>query len=380
MSRLIVLSLLSLGLAGGSALAAQAGAQTEKAATPAARPAQPPAAPLPARPPVPPPQPGVSQPAPPPPEVTPPEQVIARIGSQEIHEKDFEDMLRALAGPRRLEQMSRAPGGLARFRQQFLDSQVLAAKARKEGLQQLPEFKEEMKIQEDQVLVKLLMGEERAGSEGQRLKEKIDNPSEEEIKAFFERNAQRYDTPEKFTARHILVGLKGSPRMGDKGLTEEEAKARIAKIQAELAAGKKFEDLAKEYSDDPSNKASGGLIKDATFGSFVKEFEEAVRTQEIGKVGGPVKTVFGYHLIVVDSRTPKQPAVYEQVRERVKQQMIPERRQAVYREFIDQVQKEMGFVAVPTKPAAPAAANPPAGATPPAPAAKPSVKQEPKKP
>ncbi len=364
MPRLIVLSLLSLGLAGWTAVDAQAGALAAQPAAQKARPAaaQPPTPAAPAsRPPVPAPPPGALQPTPPKEEVIAPDQVIARIGSQIIREKDFEDALRLLAGPKRLEQMRQAPGGLTRIRQQFLDTQVLAAKARKQGLQQLPDFKEELKVQEDQVLVKLLMNEERDGSEGKRLKEKIDNPSEDEIKSFFERNIQRFEVPERFTARHILVAVKGSPRMGEKGLSDEEAKARIAKIQAELAAGKKLEDLAKEYSDDPSNKNTGGLIQDAPFGGFVKEFEEAVRKQEIGRVGDPVKTVFGYHLILVEGRTAKQPAVYEQVRERVKQQMIPERRQTIYAEFLEQARNEMGFVA-----GSPAPASPPSAAAQPA--------------
>jgi parvulin-like peptidyl-prolyl isomerase len=324
MPRLIALSLLSLSFALSNTPDVQARTSAEQTAA----------------------QPGVSQPPAPKQEVIPPDQVIARIGDQVIHEKDFEDSFRVVAGSR-FEQLSKAPDGLARFRQLYLDNQVLAAKARKAGLQRLPEFEQELKVQRDQILVRLLLNEEREGSEGQRLKQKAENPSEEEVKAFFGRNAQRFDVPERFTARHILVAVKGAPRMGDKGLSEEEAKAKIAKIQAELGAGKAFGYVAKEYSDDAATRNTGGLISDATFGGFAKEFEAAVRRQELGRVGDPVKTAFGYHLIVVESRTAALPAVYEQVRERVKQQMIPERRQAAYTDFLEQVRKEMGFVAVP---------------------------------
>jgi peptidyl-prolyl cis-trans isomerase C len=347
MARTILLSLSCLGLAAQTTLGAQA----------------PP--PPTARPPVPVAPPGIRPPMPAKAETIPPERVLGRIGAEVIHEKDFESWLTALAGPRRVEQMSRTPGGLSGPRQQFLDAQVFAAKARKEGLQKLPEFQEQLKIQEDLVLAKLLMNEERPGSDGQRLKERAESPSDEEIRAYFDENAQRYETPEKFTARHILVGLKSSPRMGGQGLTEDEAQARLAKIQEELAAGKKFEDLAREYSDDPGSKNTGGLLKDATYGVFVKEFEEAVRAQEIGKVGAPVKTVFGYHLILVESRTPRQAAVFEQVRERVKQQLILERRQAMYKEFVEQARQEVGFVAEPepaakptVEPGAPGSAKP----------------------
>lgn len=279
-------------------------------------------------------------------EAIPVDQVIARLGKRIIREKDFLEWMKITSG-KRFEMVAKLPGGLTRARHQYLDVQMLAAKARKARLQESAEFKKILAIQEDQALVGFMMSEDREGGEGQRLKQKAENPSEEQLKAFFEKNAQRYETPEKFTARHILVGLKGAPRMGDKGLTEEEAKARIAKIQDELKAGKSFESLAKEYSDDPGNKANGGLYKDAIYGSFVQEFQDAVRRQEVGKVGEPVKTMYGYHLILVEGRTPKQPGEFDKVKDRVKQQWTAEQRDSLRKAFLEETRKEMDFVSGP---------------------------------
>ena len=142
--------------------------------------------------------------------------------------------------------------------------------------------------------------------------------------------------------------------MGDKGLTDAEAKAKMAKIQAELKAGKSFADLAKEYSDDPGSKANGGLYKDIPFGRFAKEFEAAVRTQEIGKVGEPVKTAFGYHLIEVESRSPRQPGDFEKVKDAIRKQMVPERRQKLTKAFIEAAKQDVGFREVLPPPPAPA--------------------------
>jgi len=280
-------------------------------------------------------------------EPVPETQVIGRLGKRIILEKDLHDWMKAVAGAKQFETYVKNVPMMANVRQKYLENLVLAAKARKSGLEKAPEFASMLSAKKDEVLITLMMNQDRAGSKGAELKEKAENPSEEEIQAYFEKNAQRYETPEKFSARHILVGIKGAPRMGDKGLTEEEAKAKIEKIQGELKAGKTFEEAAKEYSDDPSNKNSGGLIKDASFGGFAKEFEDAVHKQEIGKVGEPVKTSFGYHLIVVESVTPKQAATLEKVRDRVKQQMTPERRDTLTKAFIEDAKKEMDFVAGP---------------------------------
>lgn len=275
-------------------------------------------------------------------EAIPEDQVIARIGKRIIREKDFLDWMKIAAG-KRFEQFARMPGGLARARQQYLDVQVLAAKARRSHLKESEAFKRLMRFHEDQALVSVLTDEDRDGSEGQRIKRESENPSEDQLRDYFEKNAQRYETAEKFTARHILVGLKGAPRMGDKGFTEEEAKARIAMIKAELQAGTSFESLAKEYSDDPGSKANGGLYKDMAFGAFAKEFEDAVRQQEVGRVGEPVRTVFGYHLILVESRTPRQPAEFEKVRDRVKQQWTSEQREFLRKAFLERARQEVDF-------------------------------------
>lgn len=276
-----------------------------------------------------------------------PETVIARVGTQVYREKDFHAFLKAMAGARQAESLLKNPGSLANLRQRYLDTLLLAAEARKDGLQKTPDFKEMVKLQEDQVLVRLLMAEDREGSVGAKLKAQAENPSQEEMMAFFEKNRQRYETPERFTARHIRVATKRTGTPAEQQASEAEAKAKLAKIQEELKAGKTLEALAKDFSDDLATKNSGGLIKESPYNRYAKEFEEAVRKQEIGKVGEPVKTDLGFELIQVDARLDKQPGVFENVKDRVKQQMLPERREAALKAFMEEAKKNVGFVSGP---------------------------------
>ena len=271
----------------------------------------------------------------------PPEgEVIAYLGKKKILYGDFVKWLKLMAGPR-AEMVRKNPANRAQVQKQYLELQVLAAKGRKDQLQTTPEFKAFHAALEQQCYARVLMDEDRPGSPVQKMKAKAENPTEEEVRAYFTANSERYATQEKFTARHILVSLKGTN--GGKGLTEEEAKGRLAKIQEELKAGKKLEDLAKDFSDDPGSKDKGGLYTDIPYGRFAKEFEEAVRKQEIGQVGEPVKTTFGYHLIQVVARHPKEPADFEKVKDSVRKQMIPERQEKLKQEFMDQAKQEVGY-------------------------------------
>ena len=89
----------------------------------------------------------------------------------------------------------------------------------------------------------------------------------------------------KATASHILVK------------TEEEC----SNIKKQIEEGTDFAKMAKEHSQCPSGK-QGGELGEFSPGQMVKEFDEVVFSDEVGKVHGPVKTQFGYHLINITSR------------------------------------------------------------------------------
>lgn len=88
------------------------------------------------------------------------------------------------------------------------------------------------------------------------------------------------------SARHILVE------------TEEACQA----LKTQIEAGADFAELAREHSQCPSGKEGGDLGK-FTQGQMVPEFDKVVFSGELGKVHGPVKTQFGYHLLEITSRT-----------------------------------------------------------------------------
>ena len=69
-------------------------------------------------------------------------------------------------------------------------------------------------------------------------------------------------------------------------------------ILARLEKGESFEALAKRFSKCPS-KSKGGNLGWFVKGDMVPEFENAAFNAKKGEVVGPVKTQFGYHLILV---------------------------------------------------------------------------------
>ncbi len=90
----------------------------------------------------------------------------------------------------------------------------------------------------------------------------------------------------KATARHILVN------------TKEECE----EIKSQIEAGSDFAEMAAEHSQCPSGQ-QGGSLGEFSPGQMVKEFDDVVFSEDLGKVHGPVQTQFGFHLIEITSRT-----------------------------------------------------------------------------
>lgn len=101
--------------------------------------------------------------------------------------------------------------------------------------------------------------------------------------------------PQKeYNAAHILV--------------ESEEKAKD--LKAQLDGGADFAELAKANSTDTGSGAAGGDLGWFGLGMMVKPFEDAVVAAEIGKVSEPVKSDFGWHLILVkETRIAEKPTL-----------------------------------------------------------------------
>jgi len=107
------------------------------------------------------------------------------------------------------------------------------------------------------------------------------------------------------TVRHILINTtEYNQQTGESKevRTDEEAKKLIDEVRGKLVANEDWDKLAKEYSEDPGSKDKGGLYEDTDTSGWVEPFKIAAFEQEIGVIGEPVKTDFGYHVIKVEKR------------------------------------------------------------------------------
>ena len=138
----------------------------------------------------------------------------------------------------------------------------------------------------------------------------LNKTSEEKIKNFYTKYLENFKTFKEFNASHILVN-------------EEDEAFQIIK---KLGNKSKFSKLAKSYSVGPS-KEKGGNLGWFRSGQMVKEFEEAVLKLKKGTITKkPVKTRFGYHIILLNdirnSRPKKINDIKQEIVKRIKQNSL----------------------------------------------------------
>lgn len=116
--------------------------------------------------------------------------------------------------------------------------------------------------------------------------------SRREVEDFYKNYSDSLPSiPPTVDISHILIELNPSEE------SLQEAHTKISKIEQLLKDGSDFEELAKEYSEDPGSASRGGDLGFVSRGDFVKEFEEVAFSLNEGDYSDIVQTQFGFHII-----------------------------------------------------------------------------------
>ena len=156
--------------------------------------------------------------------------------------------------------------------------------------------------------------------------------SDADKKAFYEENKDKFNIPETFEAIHILVD------------NESEAQNIINELNKASNKEAKFKELAKAKSKDPS-KANGGFLGKFAAEQMVPEFGNAVKLlQKGGYSKSPVKSQFGYHVILLKDKFPGKNLAYNEVQGEIEQVLIGNSFGKKVKELIDNLRKDAKIV------------------------------------
>lgn len=169
----------------------------------------------------------------------------------------------------------------------MINSKLALQAATAANVQASAEYQKELAVMQDDLARKVYID--------QQLTKKV---TDEEVKKVYDEYVANFKSEKEVKAKHILVD------------TEDLAKEIIEKLNKKSA---KFDDLAKQYSKD---QADLGYF---TAEAMVPEFSEAAFAMKKGTFSQkPVKTEFGYHVILVEDIRDSKPLAFEAVAEQIK--------------------------------------------------------------
>jgi len=151
--------------------------------------------------------------------------------------------------------------------------------------------------------------------------------SEEELQAFFNENIDRYQIPPLLTFTHVFLD---PDKRGDDTLTDAE------KLKTELIDNATVPNKASDLGDRFMLQAYYPERDEAELAKlFGGEFSSSIMTLEPEEWHGPVLSGYGTHLIYVHARLESPPPTFEQVADRIREDMENAEREKLNQEYID---------------------------------------------
>ncbi len=285
------------------------------------------------------------------------DRIIARVNSEIITQRMFEQEKEKLRG--QLASDYSGPELEAQFREQsknllrdLIDQSLMVQKAndldinvdtdvvkrldeirQQYNLATLDDLQKEVEKQgiiwedfKDQIKRQLLMREVIGREVGSRIV-----VSREDARKYYDEHKDQFKSPGMVHLQEILVSAqKHKP---------DEAKKRANEALAQINAGERFSEIAKKYSDGP-NADEGGDIGFVKMGTMAPEIADAVAKLEINQNSGILDTKFGYLILKVTERFSPGIPKFEEVEQRIDEQLYNQRMQPDLRDYLRELRKE----------------------------------------
>jgi len=175
---------------------------------------------------------------------------------------------------------------------------------------------------------------------------------EEDIKDYYDTNQAKFFIKKQYKASHILIkndtplpfGEDLSDEEIEKLLNEADEKTKIKtdEILKQIKEGADFGEMAKKYSADTASGNNGGSLGQFSRGMMVPEFEAALDQLKAGELGGPVKTMFGFHIIRLEEVKEEHLKPLTEVQEEIKKILKDDKAQKRIRRIAKKIRKAAG--------------------------------------
>jgi parvulin-like peptidyl-prolyl isomerase len=296
------------------------------------------------------------------------EDIVARVGGEEIKAKELEEYIRIEQLINRIfeideslaqillstEEGKKVLKELKKYKlEELINNKLLEIGAKRKGYElsaeekeelyrkQIADLKENNNITEEQ-LVNLLNNQGIASLEDYR-EIFLSNPNlninlylekevfagisidEVELREFYEKNKEEFRKEAGVEVSHILLA------------NEKDAEG----VYSRLNQGESFEELARNFSIDKGSAEQGGLLGYIEKGDVNEGFTELAFSLKRGQYSKPFKTQYGFHIIKVNEKISGGIPLFEEVKEEIENNLIGKKRQQILSELLIKLREEM---------------------------------------
>lgn len=165
-------------------------------------------------------------------------------------------------------------------------------------------------------------------AESVAVNDKID-VTDKQVADYYAQNKPMYYRPKLYTASHVFVRVDPASNAEELGVR----KARAEELYKRAQAGEDFYNLAYYESDDRS-KYVGGSLGAFHAGQTVSEFDAAIQDMKAGEIAGPVRTMYGFHIIKLDKVDDERQLEFDEVSTKIRSSIQESMRKELYEQWI----------------------------------------------
>lgn len=238
------------------------------------------------------------------------EKVLAIVNGQPITEAMLGEEAKSL--PPYVRPILDTPAGRMQFLESLITRDLLLQEALRRGMDRREEVRERLNMARRSILLEALLRE---------VTEKAPGLSEGALKKFYDENPLNFKVGERVKVSHVLF----------KEREKAEETARKAKN------GMPFKEIIKAAPEEGGVTADLGFIER---GKFDKAFEDAAFAAPAGKVTGPVKSAYGYHLIQTGEKRPAGLQPFDEVKEQIAADLREQAQREAFETLLAQMKQQ----------------------------------------
>lgn len=159
-------------------------------------------------------------------------------------------------------------------------------------------------------------------------------PTEAEVRAYYDQNVKLYLTAEEIRVSHISLNLSGAT-------SRLEVYTVMRELREKALAGADFDALGAEHNSNKDTPPDLGWFKR---GEFMEEFEAIAFSMRLEEISPVFVTQLGFHIAKLTGRKPAVPKPFDEVRETVRQRIIEQHKDEKFNTFVEELKKAANIV------------------------------------